>query len=123
PAIAPTTLDVPADPLVGFLPPDTNPPLGKGFVDYTVQPRAGLTTGAVIDAQSSIVFDTNAPVATRSITNTIDAGAPTSTVAALPAQSLTPFAVNLTGSDDANGSGIASFALYASDNGGPLTRV
>ena len=89
-SLDPTTLDTPSNPLVGFLPPDTNPPNGEGYINFTIQPKAGLATGATLNAQASIVFDTNAPIATPQITNTIDASPPTSAVAALPATTTTP---------------------------------
>ena len=120
-SLDPTTLDTPSNPLVGFLPPDTNPPNGEGYINYTIQPKAGLATGETLDAQASIVFDTNAPIATPQIVNTIDAGPPSSTVAALPATTTTPgFTVSWSGSDGA-GPGIAGYNVYVSDNGGPFT--
>ncbi|MBV9123757.1 MAG: hypothetical protein JO112_10405, partial [Planctomycetes bacterium] len=122
-SIDPATLDVPTgNPLEGFLPPDTNPPLGEGIVTYTVKPKATDTTGTVINAQATVVFDTNAPINTKAIFNTIDAGAPTSSVQPLPATTTNPtFTVSWSGQDDPNGSGIATFDVYASDNGGPFT--
>ena len=48
--------------------------------------------------------------------------APTSTVAALPAFSLATFTVSWSGSDNPGGSGLASYDIYVSDNGGPFTR-
>ena len=45
-SLDPTTLDTPSNPLVGFLPPDTDPPNGEGYINYTIQPKAGLATGA-----------------------------------------------------------------------------
>ncbi|MGD0044074.1 MAG: hypothetical protein ABSE84_27325, partial [Isosphaeraceae bacterium] len=120
-SLDPTTLDTPANPLVGFLPPDTNPPNGEGYINYTIQPKSGLATGATLDAQASIVFDTNAAIATPQIVNTIDTTAPTSTVTALPATTTTPsFTVSWSGSDGA-GSGIADYNVYVSDDGGPFT--
>ncbi len=120
-SLDPTTLDTPSNPLVGFLPPDTNPPNGEGYINYTIQPKAGLATGATLNAQASIVFDTNAPIATPQITNTIDASPPTSTVTALPATTTTPsFTVSWSGSDGA-GPGIASYNVYVSDDGGAYT--
>ncbi len=117
-SLDPTTLDTPSNPLVGFLPPDTDPPNGEGYINYTIQPKAGLATGAAIDAQASIVFDTNAPLATPQVVNTIDAGPPTSAVAALPATTTTPsFTVSWSGSDGA-GPGIAGYDVYVSDDGG-----
>jgi RHS repeat-associated protein len=116
-----TTLDTPSNPLVGFLPPDTDPPDGEGYINYTIQPKPGLATGAAIDAQASIVFDTNAAIATPEVVNTIDAGPPTSAVAALPATTTTPsFTVSWSGSDSA-GPGIAGYDVYVSDDGGPVT--
>jgi hypothetical protein len=106
---------------VSFLPPDTDPPDGEGYINYTIQPKSGLATGAAIDAQASIVFDTNAPLATPEVVNTIDAGPPTSAVAALPATTTTPsFTVSWSGSDG-DGPGIAGYDVYVSDDGGPFT--
>ena len=117
-SLDPNTLDTPANPLVGFLPPDTNPPNGEGYINYTIQPKAGLATGTTLDAQASIVFDTNAPIATPQTVNTIDAGPPMSTVTALPARTTTPsFTVSWSGSDGA-GPGIADYNVYVSDDGG-----
>ncbi len=119
-SLDPTTLDTPANPLVGFLPPDTNPPNGEGYINYTVQPNTNLATGATLDAQASIVFDTNAAIATPQIVNTIDTTAPTSTVAALPATTTSPsFTFTWSGSDGA-GPGIADYNVYVSDDGGPF---
>jgi RHS repeat-associated protein len=121
-SIDPSTLDVPADPRVGFLPPDQTPPQGEGFVSYTIQPKATDTTATVINAQGSVVFNTNAPVATNTFTNTIDAGPPTSSVLPLPpTETSTSFTVSWSGQDDPGGSGIASFDIFVSDNGGPFT--
>ena len=120
-SLDPTTLDTPANPLVGFLPPDTNPPNGEGYINYTIQPKSGLATGATLDAQASIVFDTNAAIATPQIVNTIDTTTPTSTVTALPSTTTTPsFTVSWSGSDGA-GSGIADYNVYVSDDGGAFT--
>jgi RHS repeat-associated protein len=123
-SIDPTTFDVPTGnhALEGFLPPDTNPPLGEGFVTYTIQPKAADPTGTVLNAQANVVFDTNAPINTRSIFNTLDAGAPTSSINPLPATTTNPnFPVSWSGQDDPGGSGIAFFDVYVSDNGGPFT--
>ena len=119
-AIDPTTLDQPANPLEGFLPPDQISPQGEGFVNYTVQSKAGDPTGTVFSASASVVFDNNAPVVASPIKNTIDAVAPTSTVLALPADVLANFPVSWSGTDDPNGSGIASYNVFASEDGGPF---
>ena len=120
--IDPATLDQPkGDSLEGFLPPDNASGIGEGFVNYRVLPRATDVTGTLVNAQVSIVFDTNAAIATNVFTNTIDAGRPTSTVQPLPATTTsTTFTVSWAGSDDAGGSGLATFDICVSDHGGPF---
>jgi RHS repeat-associated protein len=120
-SLDPATLDLPDDPFVGFLPPDKNASEGEGFVNYTVSPLATDPTGTVIAAQASVVFDANAPVLTPQFINTIDAGPPTSSITSLPAFSPVTFTVHWAGQDDAGGSGIATYDVYVSDDGGPFT--
>ncbi len=117
-SIDPTTGDVPIDPSVGFLPPDDAAGDGEGFVSYSIQPAAGDVTGTPINAQATVVFDTNAPLNTASIVNTIDTSIPTSSVASLPATTTSPsFTVSWSG-NDGSGSGIATYDIFVSDNGG-----
>jgi hypothetical protein len=122
-SIDPLTLDVPADPLAGFLPPDTNAGNGMGFVNYTIQPRSGLTTGVTIGGQAAVVFDQNAAVNTAAILNTIDDGAPTSNVNPLPPFSPAAILLSWSGEDDNNGSGIATYTIFVSDNGGAASAI
>jgi hypothetical protein len=120
-ALDPLTLDLPADPRAGFLPPNVVPPQGTGFVTYTVEPKSNLVTGTKINAQATVVFDTNAPINTPQMYDTVDAGSPTSAVTALPATTTTAaFAVHWAGTDDVGGSGVADYNVYVSDNGGPF---
>ena len=119
-SIDPTTLDAPADPHAGFLPPDDASGSGEGFVSYTIAPKASDATGTTLTAQAVVVFDTNAPISTAPFVNTIDAGPPTSQVNPLPATTTsTSFSVSWSGSDGA-GSGIASYDVYVSTDGGPF---
>jgi large repetitive protein len=60
------------DPSTGFLPPDATPPAGEGLVSYTIEANPNDTTGAVIPAQATVVFDTNAPIDTAVVSNTTD---------------------------------------------------
>jgi RHS repeat-associated protein len=122
--------------LIGFLPPEDGTGRGIGYVSYTVMPKPGLPTGTQIRNVASVIFDTNAPVTTDQVDdndpskgvdpakqdlNTIDAVPPTSTVTPLPAFSPGSFTVNWSGQDDPGGSGINSFEVWVSDNGGPFT--
>ena len=70
----PTTGQAPTGVFDGFLPPNNSSGIGEGYVQYTVQPKSGLTTGTTINQQASVVFDTNAALATNTAVNTIDAG-------------------------------------------------
>jgi len=120
-SLDPLTLDVPADPFAGFLPPNLVAPEGDGFVAYNIRPKASLPSGTRIDAQATVVFDVNAPIDTPAILNTIDAGPPNSQVDPLPATTASAsFSVSWT-SDDDSGSGVAEVDVYVSDNGGPVT--
>jgi RHS repeat-associated protein len=119
-SIDPSTGQAPSGLFDGFLPPDDSTHIGSGFVQYSIRPKAELPTGTVISPQpASIVFDINSPIDTNRVTNTIDVGAPASTVTALPATTFANiFNVSWSGSDDTNGSGIATYDIYVSDNGG-----
>lgn len=120
-SIDPSTGALTTNPLAGFLPPDTSPPLGEGYVTFQATPLPGLTTGTTIDEQATVAFGINAPIQTDVFTNTIDAGAPTSSVAPLPSVTSVPnFTVSWSGTDDPNGSGVGSYDLYVSIDGQPF---
>jgi hypothetical protein len=118
-SIDPMTGLPPTDPLVGFLPPNVNPPEGQGSVLFTVAPKLELGTGTELRNQASIVFDLNAPILTPEWVNTIDKDRPSSGVLPLSQNQSTPnFTVSWTGTDV--GAGVESFTVYVSDNGGPF---
>ena len=120
-SLDPATLELPDDPNGGFLPPNQAPPAGEGLVRYRVRPKAGSPTGTRIDAQARIVFDVNEPIDTPAIFHTVDAGRPSAAVNPLPATTRSDagaIPVSWAGSDD--GSGVATFDVYVSDNGGPF---
>ena len=120
-ALDPETMDLPSDPSVGFLPPDKTEPEGEGHVSFSIRAKPNLPTGTRINAKATIVFDTNAPIDSNVATNTLDVGSPTSSVTALAAASPATFMVSWSGADDAGGSGIATYDIYVSDNGGAFT--
>jgi uncharacterized repeat protein (TIGR01451 family) len=78
-SLDPATGQTPAGVFDGFLPPDNSSGIGEGFVQYTVQPNAGLATGDTINQQASVVFDTNTALATNVALSTIDATNPVTT--------------------------------------------
>ncbi len=108
------------DPIAGFLPPNTNPPCGEGWVSYTIRPRTNLPHAEQIEAMAGIVFDANAALATRTITNAIDAVRPTSSVDALPALAPREFLVSWSGTDGI-GSGVAAYDVYVAKDSGEFT--
>jgi len=108
------------DPLVGLLYPNDDTGRGEGSISYLVRPKAGLPSDTVIENQASIVFDYNDPIDTPLVSNTLDAEDPVSAVKPLPPTTAeTSFVVSWAGDDEAAGSGIAAYDVYASDNGGP----
>ncbi len=121
-SLDPTTLDTPSNPLVGFLPPDTDPPNGEGYINYTIQPKAGPghRRGDRRPGEHRLRHQCPASPRRRSSTPSTPARrrAPS---AALPATTTTPsFTVSWSGSDGA-GPGIAIYNVYVSDDGGAFT--
>ena len=122
---------------IGFLPPEDGTGRGQGHVSYTIRAKSGLPTGAQLRNVALISFDNLPAISTDQVDPldpakgidpskqaliTIDAIAPTSHVASLPAQSqMLQILVSWAGQDDVGGSGIASYNIYVSDNGGAWT--
>ncbi|MCC6420670.1 MAG: hypothetical protein IT429_20725, partial [Gemmataceae bacterium] len=82
--------------------------VGQGDVRVQVQSLSDPTRSSIATATVSAV----APA---------DTTPPTSSVAPLPAVSPTTFTVSWSGSDEVGGSGLATFDVFVSDNGGPFT--
>ncbi|MBF9219603.1 CARDB domain-containing protein [Hymenobacter ruricola] len=114
----------PTDSLIGFLGISDTLGQGHGFVNYTIQPGGTALTGDSLVAQGSIVFDSNTPLKTNRWGNIVDAAAPVSHVNAVAASQLSPTVhLTWTGSDDVGGSGVRSYEVFASEDGGPFVRV
>ncbi|MEI6445074.1 MAG: CARDB domain-containing protein, partial [Nostocales cyanobacterium ELA583] len=118
--IDPTTGEAPLNAQAGFLPTNDKDGAGEGFVSYSVRTKSTVKTGDVIDAKAQIIFDTEEPIDTPPIFNTLDVNKPTSKVNDLPATTQTPqFLVSWAGTDQ--GSALASYTIYVSDNNGDFT--
>jgi hypothetical protein len=116
------TGDFPDDPLAGFLPVNDATHKGEGFVSFRVAPSAGLANGTRFSNSASIVFDTNAAIVTNSVATTIDSLLPTSSVGPLPSEvNGNTFNVSWSGNDGV-GSGVATYDVFVSVDGGPFTR-
>ena len=120
-SIDPATGEKPLDASKGFLPPDDAMGIGQGFVSYTVC-RAAVQTGDVIAAQATVVF--RYPTADRyqPIFNTIDTGAKLGSQMPIcpPHEGSPQFTLSWTPAmQNPNGSAVASYNVYVSDDGGP----
>ncbi len=125
---------LPPDVLTGFLPPEDDTGRGQGFFSFVIDHVGGLPSGTEIRNVADIVFDFSATIATNQVDPldpsqgtdpnkealvTIDAGTPTSSVTELPAAAVTnDFIVDWSGQDDVGGSGVASYDIFVSENGG-----
>ena len=100
------------------LPPNPSPGSRQGWLTFTAMPGPGMATRAQVSTQAQVSFDYDDPIVTNTWSNLIDSGAPTSKVNALPAvEASAAFPVSWGGTDDAGGVGIATYAVYVSDNG------
>ncbi|SNS41835.1 hypothetical protein SAMN05421770_101887 [Granulicella rosea] len=118
-SLDPNTMQLTGDPNAGFLPPDTNPPVGIGRVAFNVKPLAAAPDGQICNT-ANIVFDLNAAIATKPYCNNKDTTPPNSQVAALSATQPSPtFTVFWSGTD--TGSGVARYTIYVAQDGGPFT--
>lgn len=109
------TGEEPTNPLVGFLPPNHDPPEGEGSVEFTVMPLASLANNTQIENLATIAFDEDS-LETDPWTNTIDVVAPQSQVVSitdLPAT--TAFEVHWSSTD----SDLRDFTIEVSRDGGP----
>ena len=116
-AIDPGTGLPPTDPTLGFLPPDTAPPAGDGYLTYSVQAKSGLPTGTTINNQAIVYFDSNPAIDTPTWSNTLDNTPPVSQLKPLTKKSAASrIKLKPTGTDV--GSGIQDYDIYVSEDGG-----
>ncbi len=125
---------LPPDVTQGFLPPEDGTGRGQGYFSYLIKANEDLPTGTEIRNVAVIQFDFGETIATNQVDPhdpsqgtdpgkealvTIDALAPSSSVANLTARSSRQFDVSWAGGDDIGGSGVHSYTVYVSENGGP----
>ncbi len=119
--------------LIGFLPPIDSTGYNMGWVDFKVSPKSNLITGTQFTNQAFVNFDGYPACDTCPLwspapkdgpyLNTLDAGPPQSQITTLPDTTYDlSILVDWSGVDDDEqelGSGIKSYNIYYSDNGGP----
>ena len=115
-SIDPLTGELTADPIAGFLPPNVNAPEGDGGVTFSVRPKDN-STEVTVDNKARIIFDANDPIDTNTWHNQLDFNSPQSRVTALPATSESK-SVDVSWSGTDVGSGIATYSVFVSKNGG-----
>ncbi|HVS36831.1 MAG TPA: RHS repeat-associated core domain-containing protein [Gemmataceae bacterium] len=81
-SLDPLTGQAPTGVFDGFLPPNNKSNVGQGYVQYTVQPKAGLTNSPQITGQASVVFDVNAAISTNTVSNIVETPRPTAILGA-----------------------------------------
>ncbi len=124
-AIDPLTGQVIHDPSKGLLPPDNAAGAGRGYVRYTMTPKAGVATGTQITASARVLFNGQAPLDTHTLTYTLDSEPPTTTLsrhqAGYSRRQLQ--SVQWTSQDNDGGSGVKSVTVFVSTDGGGYQRL
>jgi len=115
--IDPSTGDLTADPLAGFLPPNVSHPEGQGHVSYSIKMKEGLPNFTTIANKASIIFDNNDAIETDLWFNVLDTEAPTSMVTSSNEINDSTIVVELE-SNDSGGSGVSGYEVYVNVNTG-----
>jgi len=113
----PGTMELPDDPMSGYLPPIDSTGYQIGWVNYTVRPEGELKHGDRFENQAYVNFDGVGPWGPAPpdgpYTNIFDLSPPSSYVETLdPVQTELTFSINVKGEDI--GSGIDRFDIYVS---------
>jgi hypothetical protein len=111
-ALDPTTLQLPTNPQVGILPPDTNPPNGEGWVTFSASANQATPPNTTISNQATVTFDVNPPIQTNVWTNT--------TQPACSSDVTTQFSVGRSGYVYNNASGLFMQTVTLTNNGADI---
>jgi hypothetical protein len=111
----PETLELPFDPLGGFLPPNINSPQGEGYVSYTVGIGEDIKHNDQVYNSAVIIFDNNDPILTNNHLTTFDLLPPYGEVGnEMGFINNSTLVLDFDGQD--NGSGIRHYELFVSEN-------
>ena len=129
---------LPPDVLTGFLPPEDGTGRGQGFVSFTVDPNPNLSTGTQIRNVAAVTFDPARRSPPTRSTKTIrprgsippsrpsTPSTPARPISGQPiagGHDLSYLSVELVGRRGPGGSGIESYTVYVSTDGGPFPLV
>lgn len=109
------------DPLKGFLVPNNANHEGEGFVTFHINHKAGLSGGAKIANEATIIFDYNDPIVTNRYSNTLDTDLPSSR--ALSATFNDQGKIVVTWEADDATAGAGTIDLYQSVNDGEFEWI
>ncbi len=110
----PQTMDLPEDPLAGFLPPNNENRAGEGFVSFTIDLKDNVGENMLIANKASIVFDRNEPIITNEFVNKLDFSTPISKINSQKGAQLNDYRLEFSGND--SGAGIQYYRVYVSVN-------
>jgi len=110
----PSTMDLPEDPLAGFLPPNNANHDGEGYVSFNIALKNNLSDKTSIKNKASIVFDNNSPIITNEYSNLLDFSAPDSRLTSVKGALINDYRLELAGDDQ--GAGIQYYRVYCSAN-------
>lgn len=114
-SLDPETLDLPFDPLGGFLPPNLTSPEGEGYVNYTVGIKEDIQHGDQVHNSAVIIFDTNDPIFTNEHLSTFDLMAPEAEIINTSEMlNDSTMIMEFDGHDE--GAGIRHYEVYVSEN-------
>ncbi len=107
------------DIMTGMLYPNDDSGRGDGYITYSISTKDDLPTGTTVGNVADIYFDFNDVIPTPEVNYTIDSGAPQSCM--LEAQdkgSGGELLLTWEGADETGGTGVNSWYIYMSENGG-----
>ncbi|WP_114749538.1 T9SS type A sorting domain-containing protein [Pleomorphovibrio marinus] len=123
-SLDPNTMELPDDPMAGYLPPIDSTGYHIGWVNFTVKPLDSLDHNTVFQNQAHVNFDGVGPWGPAPpygpYTNTLDLYPPVSQVNTLPNRLPPTFDVSWGGEDI--GSGIANYDIFVAKNGGDYEK-
>lgn len=120
-SLDPQTLDYTEDPDQGFLPPNLIHPQGQGSVSFTIDLKHKAQHDLRIENKANIIFDSTLPIITNIFYNSFDLSVPESGVTGELSTDKSTISLEWTGTD--SGSGISTYNIYMSVNGGQDTLL
>jgi len=117
-SLDPLTLEPTINPVAGFLPPNVKKPEGEAAVMYSIKTLNSIPNGVKIKNKAYIYFDSNPAIITNEWTNTSDIIKPISKINALPPVQYNDSTIRISWTRSDIGSGVRSYAIYYSVNGG-----